>query len=286
MPLNGSGPISLAGSTAGQSIALEIGQSATAQISFQTALVRTLSGTSAGTQVIMPTNFYGKSLSYAMSYLVVGGGGGGSGGANNAYYGSGGGSGVARTGSVNVNPGTVYTMTLGGGGGGSLGQAGNGSTSSISSVASATGGFGAAQFTYTGGGNADFGGGTGGGLLAGGGAGSAASGSGSNGGIGILWSGNSVRYGGGGAGSNTGSPGAGGGGSPVGGGGPGGPGSTGGGGGGGNATFGGGPGGTGVCAILVPTSRYSGVFTGSPSVSTSGSNTILVWTSSSGTYTA
>jgi hypothetical protein len=35
----------------------------------------------------------------------------------------------------------------------------------------------------------------------------------------------------------------------------------------------------------MPTSRYSGVSTGSPSVSTSGSDTILVF-NSSGSYTA
>jgi hypothetical protein len=62
MTMNSSGPISLAGSTTGQSIALEIGQSATATISYQTTLVRTLSGTSSGSTVVMPTNFYGKSL--------------------------------------------------------------------------------------------------------------------------------------------------------------------------------------------------------------------------------
>lgn len=62
MALNGSGPISLGGSTSGQSVNLELGNSATAQISFNDADVRTLTGTSAGTALIMPTNFYGKSF--------------------------------------------------------------------------------------------------------------------------------------------------------------------------------------------------------------------------------
>lgn len=61
MTLNSSGPISLGGSTAGQSVNLELGQSATAQISFNDAAVRTLTGTSSGSALVMPTNFYGKS---------------------------------------------------------------------------------------------------------------------------------------------------------------------------------------------------------------------------------
>jgi predicted ATP-grasp superfamily ATP-dependent carboligase len=60
MPLNGSGPISLAGSTAGQSIALELGLSATGTISLNDAAVRTLAGVASGA-IVMPTDFYGKS---------------------------------------------------------------------------------------------------------------------------------------------------------------------------------------------------------------------------------
>jgi len=60
MTLNSSGPISLGGSTTGQSVNLELGQSATAQISFNDAAVRTLTGTSSGSALVMPTNFYGK----------------------------------------------------------------------------------------------------------------------------------------------------------------------------------------------------------------------------------
>lgn len=63
MALNGSGPISLAGATAGQSIALELGLSATGSISLNTASVRTLAGVPSGA-IIMPTNFYGKSNSF------------------------------------------------------------------------------------------------------------------------------------------------------------------------------------------------------------------------------
>jgi len=60
MTLNTSGPISLGGSTSGQSIALELSQSATAQISMNDTTVRTLAGVSSGA-ITMPTNFYGKS---------------------------------------------------------------------------------------------------------------------------------------------------------------------------------------------------------------------------------
>jgi len=60
MALNTSGPISLAGATTGQSIAVELGLSTTGTISLNQANVRTLANVPSGT-IIMPTNFYGKS---------------------------------------------------------------------------------------------------------------------------------------------------------------------------------------------------------------------------------
>jgi hypothetical protein len=60
MALNSSGPISLGGTTAGQSIALENGGSGTSTISLNDAAVRSLAGVPSGA-IIMPTNFYGKS---------------------------------------------------------------------------------------------------------------------------------------------------------------------------------------------------------------------------------
>lgn len=60
MTLNSSGPISLGGSTAGQSINLELSQSATAQVSMNDTNVRSLAGVTSGA-IVMPTNFYGKS---------------------------------------------------------------------------------------------------------------------------------------------------------------------------------------------------------------------------------
>ena len=59
MPLNNSGPISLGGNISGQSINLELSQSATAQVSLNDTNVRTLAGVASGA-IVMPTNFYGK----------------------------------------------------------------------------------------------------------------------------------------------------------------------------------------------------------------------------------
>lgn len=70
MALNTTGPISLAGSTTGQSIALELGQSATGQISLNDSAVRTLAGVASGA-IIMPTNFYGKSSHVPYSTKVT-----------------------------------------------------------------------------------------------------------------------------------------------------------------------------------------------------------------------
>jgi hypothetical protein len=60
-----------------------------------------------------------------------------------------------------------------------------------------------------------------------------------------------------------------------------------GGGGGGGAGGGGagGIGGSGVVILSIPTTRYSGTSTGSPTVTTSGANTIVKFTAS-GSYTA
>jgi hypothetical protein len=70
MALNPSGAISLGGTTAGQSIALEISAPGTAQISLNDAGVRTLAGptfTTPGTVIIMPTDFYGKSSVFSFN---------------------------------------------------------------------------------------------------------------------------------------------------------------------------------------------------------------------------
>ena len=76
MALNASGPISLGGTTAGQSIALELGLGTTTQISLNDASVRSLAGVPSGA-IAMPTNFWGKAnATPSITYLIVAGGGG------------------------------------------------------------------------------------------------------------------------------------------------------------------------------------------------------------------
>ncbi len=72
MALNASGPISLAGATAGQSIAVELGLGTTTQISLNDAAVRTLAGVPSGA-IAMPTNFWGKAntFTYTISASVA-----------------------------------------------------------------------------------------------------------------------------------------------------------------------------------------------------------------------
>ena len=67
--MNSSGPISLAGTTAGVSIEIENGGNGTTQISLNDTAVRSLAGvTTPGSTIIMPTNFYGKAN--AFSYTI------------------------------------------------------------------------------------------------------------------------------------------------------------------------------------------------------------------------
>jgi len=69
MTLNSCGPISLAGTTAGQSIEIENGGNGTTQISLNCTAVRTLAGVPSGA-IIMPTNFYGKSNAYTFNATI------------------------------------------------------------------------------------------------------------------------------------------------------------------------------------------------------------------------
>lgn len=175
----------------------------------------------------------------------------------------------------------------GGGGGagndGPNGSGGSGNTPSVSPSQGNSGGGGIGPSTFSGGG--------GGGASNGG----TAANSQPNGGNGTASSitGSSVTYaGGGGGGTNNlsgGSGGSGGGGNGTQGSGSAGSGTDGlGGGGGGRGTgaFGAGAsGGDGVVILSVPTASYSGTTTGSPTITTSGANTILKF-ESSGTYIA
>ena len=203
---------------------------------------------------------------------------------------------------------TTITSTGGGGGGsrtgisdGQDGGAGGGAGNRLSSSGSGTAGSGTANQGFAGGANSANSGSNGGG--AGGGGASAVGvtiggtqGAGSNGGDGYSSSitGSAVsRAGGGGGGGEAASGGTGG----NGGGGNGGgansssPSTAGtantGGGGGGCANYSNAPsaaGGKGVVILRMPTANYSGTTTGSPTVSTSGADTILVY-NDSGTYT-
>ena len=139
MTLNASGPISLAGATAGQSIAVELGLSSTGTISLNQASVRTLAGVPSGA-ITMPTNFYGKSntvpfasQTYAtpgiysfvvpagvskISVVTVGHGGtGGSTACSCCLFrnkGGGGGGALSYTNCIPTTPGETLTVRVGG----------------------------------------------------------------------------------------------------------------------------------------------------------------------------
>ena len=71
MALNASGPISLGGTTAGESVQLELGGTGTTIISLNCATVRTLAGVASGA-ITMPTNFYGKSNGRTVGFFYGG----------------------------------------------------------------------------------------------------------------------------------------------------------------------------------------------------------------------
>lgn len=222
----------------------------------------------AGGAITAGTGANGSNSTFPGATTAIGGGGGGSDGGSPFDVGSSGGSGGGgggRTANTAAGAGTPgqgnagavgqgpnNPVAIGGGGGGATG-AGSGATGGAGTASSITG----TPATYAGGG-----GGGGGGYPSGG------SGAGSGG------------AGGGGAGSPNATPAT--------------PGTanTGGGGGGGGqvAPFAAGPagaGGSGVVILSVPTANYSGTTTGSPTITTSGANTIIKWTTAgSGTYTA
>lgn len=69
MALNSSGPISLAGTTTGQSIEVELGGNGTTQIALNDTNVRTLAGVPSGA-IAMPTDFYGKSNALVFNLTI------------------------------------------------------------------------------------------------------------------------------------------------------------------------------------------------------------------------
>jgi hypothetical protein len=201
------------------------------------------------------------SNSTGLSLTAIGGGAGGGGGTTGSGGNGGSGGGAGGAGSVNA-PGT-----------GTSGQGNNGGNAAVLSGYWAGGGGGGANAI----GNDAI---TTGGV---GGAGTASS-----------ITGSSVTYAGGGGGSGDTRGAAGGAGGAGGGGLGGGNGTTavagtvntgGGGGGGGFSNVASAAGGSGIVILSVPTANYSGTTTGSPTVTTSGSNTIIKFTAS-GSYTA
>jgi hypothetical protein len=244
------------------------------------------------------------------------GGGGGAGGYRNSYNSEASGGGGSSEAALAIAIGTQYTVTVGNGGA----TGSSGSDSVFSTITSIGGGMGGPNPNTGGSGggggepgtgaagtsNQGYAGGTSGGTGAhgsgGGGAGAVGASatnntySGGNGGVGLASSitGSSVTRGGGGGGGGY---------APY--GGTGGSGGSGGGGNGGGSnhsasagtanTGGGGggvdqrvgtsqAGGSGVIILRMLTSDYSGTTTGSPTVTTSGSNTILTF-NGSGSYT-
>jgi hypothetical protein len=195
MALNGSGPISLGGSTTGQSVNLELGLSATAQISFNDSAVRTLTDTRGGDldPITMPTDFYDKFKPFttfyttpgtytfimpaqtrSLSAFVYGGGGGGGGAGNAPTAGTNGGTSSFSLGNQEATGGTGGAASTGGTtttAPGGVGDLQGGSTN-----LNRTGGTGAAGSVAGGAGGIAYGGagGTGAPIPSGGGAGGAA----------------------------------------------------------------------------------------------------------------
>ena len=246
-------------------------------------------------------------------------GGGGAGGYRNSYASETSGGGGSSETSLSFVGGTVYTITVGAGGAGAL----NGGAASVAGGDSSISGSGITTITSVGGGTvgtnsgdggsgaggADFGGaggsgtanqgtdggngGPGGGNTGGGGGAKDAGNTDGQGyggdGLSSSITGSAVTRGGGGAGAGGNRPGGAGGGgnatSPSGNGGDATV-NTGSGGGAGAVSTpnDGGDGGSGVAILRMPTASYSGTTSGSPTVSTSGSDTILVF-NASGSYT-
>jgi hypothetical protein len=179
-----------------------------------------------------------------------GGSGGGTGGAGSANVaGASGTPGQGNNGGANSPAGPNYGAG-GGGGAGAVGVAGSGSGSGAGGAGTASSITGTPATLGGGGGGGGYTGPGGGNIGGAGGAGGGGAGTGP----GAATSG-TVNTGGGGGASST-------------------------------AYAATGAGGSGVVILSVPTANYSGTTTGSPTITTSGANTIIKYTSGSGTYTA
>lgn len=146
------------------------------------------------------------SMTYVIDYLIVGGGGAGGG----TYAGGGGGGGYVAANGVNINSGSVFTVTVGAGGTSSQGNVHGGSGSNSSFIAStAIGGGGGGQWNGNNGPQAGYSGGSGGGgggadsTTAAGAGGSATAGQGYAGGNGSNFTTGGTGGGGGGGGASA-----------------------------------------------------------------------------------
>jgi hypothetical protein len=262
------------------------------------------SGVNEGTLALSPAP-------YSVDFLVIAGGGsggystgsgGGAGGYRNSYLTETSGGGGSSESSLSFNGGTVYTITVGAGGASvsSAGVGNNGTNSSISgtgitTITSIGGGAGGGGGSSLNGGSGGSGGGAGGSGTANQGYNGSSAINGGGGGAGEAGSTDGLREGGdglassitgssvfraGGGGSDTLIPSDGGGGAE----GQNGTTNTGSGGGRWNGTGVSGAGGSGVVILRMPTSNYSGTTTGSPTVTTDGSDTVIVF-NASGSYT-
>ena len=206
-----------------------------------------------------------KGSNSVFSTITSEGGGYGGGGAAGGAGGSGGGAG--SFGGASTFAAAAGTSGQGNNGGQNTGSANYGTGGG--GGAGAVGGTGTTTVVGSGGNGSTASSSLGGGTYAGGGGGA--------GGVGFITTPGSGGTGGGGGGGSGGAAGTAG------------AANTGGGGGAGSysgsAWASGASGGSGVVILSIPTTNYSGVTTGSPGVTTSGSNTILTFTGS-GTYTA
>jgi hypothetical protein len=274
------------------------------------------SGVNNGTDALLPPT-------YSVDFLVVAGGGGaavgntGGGGAGGyrtstqsvvagivitVTVGDGGASGnPGNAGSDSSISGSgLTTITSAGGGGGKGAQGGSGGSGGGSGYNTATGGVGNTPSTSPSQGNngggqnsttPNYGSGGGGGASAVGGSGNGSVGGNGGNGTASSITGSSVTYAGGGGGSaefnatiSSGGTGGGGAGGNANTNGTSGTANLGGGGGAAYTPSTPGAGGKGVVILSLPTTKYSSTTTGSPTVTTSGSNTILKFTGS-GSYT-
>ena len=134
MTLNSSGPISVGGSVAGQSINLELGRAATASSNLNEAVLRSLAQVLSG--AISMYNFYGKSRGGQIAFSnqttnwTVPSGvtsicavciGAGASGFLTGIYTSGGGGALSYTNNIAVTPGEVLQVVAGSGGSGGEG---------------------------------------------------------------------------------------------------------------------------------------------------------------------